>query len=129
LAIGDLDGDGRSDLVINNLDSRPTILRNIATPVGHWLDLRLVGDVTKKSPRDAIGSIAYLTTQKVRQRRDVFSGGVYCSQNEMTLHFGLGAATKVDKLEVQWPDGVMETFDVPAIDKTVTIMQGKGANK
>jgi hypothetical protein len=129
LAIGDLDGDGRPDVVINNLDSRPTILRNIATPVGHWLDLRLVGDVTKKSPRDAIGSIAYLTTGKVRQRRDVFSGGVYCSQNEMTLHFGLGSATKVDKLEVQWPDGVMETFDVPAIDKTITIMQGKGANK
>jgi hypothetical protein len=129
LAIGDLDGDGRSDLVINNLDSRPTVLRNIATPVGHWLDLRLVGDVTKKSPRDAIGSIAYLTTGKVRQRRDVFSGGIYCSQNDMTLHFGLGAATKVDKLEIQWPDGAIEVFDVPAIDKTVTIMQGKGANK
>jgi hypothetical protein len=129
LAIGDLDGDGRSDLVINNLDSRPTVLRNIATPVGHWLDLRLVGDVIKKSPRDAIGSIAYLTTGKVRQRRDVFSGGIYCSQNDMTLHFGLGAATKVDKLEIQWPDGAIEVFDVPAIDKTVTIMQGKGANK
>jgi hypothetical protein len=129
LAIGDLDGDGRSDLVINNLDSRPTVLRNIATPVGHWLDLRLVGDVIKKSPRDAIGSIAYLTTGKVRQRRDVFSGGIYCSQNDMTLHFGLGAATKVDKLEIQWPDGAIEVFDVPAIDKTVTIMQGKGANR
>jgi hypothetical protein len=129
LAIGDLDGDGRSDLVINNLDSRPTVLRNIATPVGHWLDLRLVGDVIKKSPRDAIGSVAYLTTGRVRQRRDVFSGGIYCSQNDMTLHFGLGAATKVDKLEIQWPDGAIEVFDVPAIDKTVTIMQGKGANK
>jgi hypothetical protein len=129
LAIGDLDGDGRSDLVINNLDSRPTVLRNIATPAGHWLDLRLVGDVAKKSPKDAIGSVAYLTTGKVRQRRDVFSGGIYCSQNAMTLHFGLGAATKVDKLEIQWPDGAIEVFDVPTIDKTVTIMQGKGANK
>jgi hypothetical protein len=47
----------------------------------------------------------------------------------MTLHFGLGAATKVDKLEIQWPDGAIEVFDVPAIDKTVTIMQGKGANR
>lgn len=129
LAIGDLDGDGRSDVVINNLDSRPTILRNVATPVGHWLDLRLVGDVAKKSPRDAIGSIAYLTTGKMRQRLDVVSGAVYCSQNDMTLHFGLGAATKVDKLEVQWSNGAMEAFDIPTIDKTATIIQGKGVNK
>ncbi|MDX6614866.1 MAG: enediyne biosynthesis protein, partial [Blastocatellia bacterium] len=70
LAIGDLDGDGRSDLVINNLDSRPTLLRSIVTPTGHWLDLRIVGDVAKKSPRDAIGSVVYLTTGKIRQRQD-----------------------------------------------------------
>jgi hypothetical protein len=47
----------------------------------------------------------------------------------MTLHFGLGAATKVDKLEIQWANGALEAFDVPAIDKTVTIIQGKGAGK
>jgi hypothetical protein len=129
LAIGDLDGDGRPDVVINNLDSQPTILRNVATPVGHWLELRLVGDVVKKSPRAGIGSVVYLTTGKIRQRRDVVSGGVYCSQNDMTLHFGLGAATRIDKLEIQWPDGSMESFDVPAIDKTLTIVEGKGVVK
>jgi len=129
LAVGDLDGDGRLDLVINNIDSKPTVLRNVATPVGHWLDLRLVGDVVKKSPRDALGSIAYLTTGKMRQRLDVVSGAVYCSQNDMTLHFGLGAATKVDKLEIQWPDGTKETFNIPAIDKTFTIIEGKSAAK
>jgi hypothetical protein len=129
LAVGDLDGDGRSDLVINNLDSKPTILRNVAAPLGHWLDLRLVGDVAKKSPRDAIGSIAYLTTGKTRQRRDLVSGAVYCSQNDLTLHFGLGPATKVDKLEIQWSNGAMEAFDVPAIDKMVTISQGKGVTR
>ena len=87
--------------------------------------LKLVGDVAKKSPRDAIGAVAYLTTGNVRQRQDVFSGAIYCSQNDMTLHFGLGAATKVDKLEIKWPDGSRESFDVPAIDRIVTITQGK----
>jgi len=129
LAVGDLDGDGRLDLVINNLDSRPAILRNVAASAGHWLNVRLVGDVEKKSPRDAIGSIAYLTTGKLRQRLDLISGAVYCSQNDMTLHFGLGAATKVDKLDIQWANGVVEAFDVPAIDKTMTIFQGKGVGK
>ena len=91
--------------------------------------LRLVGAAAKKTPRDAVGSVAYLTTGKVRQRADVVSGAVYCSQNDMTIHFGLGAATKVDKLEIKWSDGTVESFDVPAVDKTITITQGKNVSR
>jgi hypothetical protein len=129
LAVGDLDRDGRLDVVINNIDSKPTIMRNVTAGSGHWLEIQLQGDVSKKNPRDAIGATAYVTTGKLRQRQDVVSGAVYCSQNDMTLHFGLGAAMKVDKLKIQWPNGTVEVFEIPAIDKTVTIIQGKGTGK
>ncbi|HZI85467.1 MAG TPA: CRTAC1 family protein [Pyrinomonadaceae bacterium] len=129
LAIGDLDGDGRADLVINNIDAKPTVLRNVVASPGQWVDLHLVGDVSKKSPRDAIGSIAYITTGKLRQRLDVISGAIYCSQNDPTLHFGLGAATKIDKLEIQWSNGTMETFNISAVNKSYTIVQGKSGEK
>ena len=129
LAVGDLDGDGRLDVVVNNADSRPTILKNVASPAGHWLALRLVGDVSKKSPKDAIGAIVYVTTGKVRQRQDVISGGSYSSQNDLTLHFGLGAATSVDKVEIKWPDGSSEVINPPGIDRKSTVVQGKGVLK
>jgi hypothetical protein len=129
LAVGDLDGDGRLDVVINNADSRPSILKNVATPVGHWLAFHLVGDVSKRSPRDAIGATVYVTTGKIRQRQDVISGGSYASQNDTTLHFGLGAATSVDKVEIRWPDGSKETIQVPSVDRKFTVVESKGISK
>jgi hypothetical protein len=129
LAIGDLDGDGRLDAVTNNIDAKPALLKNVTKQIGHWLELRLVGDVSKKSPRDATGAIVYLTTGKMRQRMDVVSGASYASNNDPRLHFGLGPAAKVDKLEVKWPDGALETVEVREVDRVLTLTEGKGLTK
>lgn len=129
LAVGDLDQDGRLDVVMNNIEAKPAVFKNIATPVGHWISLRLVGDPLKKTSRDAIGAIVYVTTGKTRQRKDVISGNSYASQHDMTLHFGLGPATTVDKVEIQWPDGALQTVQLPGVDRKVTISQTKGILK
>jgi hypothetical protein len=127
MAVGDLDADGRPDLVFNNIDSGPTVLRNRTETRNHWLRLRLVGDPARKSPADATGAVVYLTTGKLRQRGEVVSGAGYASQNDPCLLFGLGAATKIDRLEVRWPGGSVELFDVPSLDRTVTLTEGKGS--
>ncbi len=124
LAVGDLFNDGRMDAVINNLDAAPALLRNVDGNENHWIAFRLVGG--PKSPRDAIGATVYLTTGAIRQRADVFSGGSFASTSDMRPHFGLGAATSVDALEVDWPSGLHEAFKVEQIDCFQTLIEGKG---
>ena len=123
-AFGDLFNDGRIDVVINNVDSTPALLRNVVKNSNHWVTLRLVGG--PKSPRDAIGAKAFVTAGGVRQRADVFSGGSYASSSDQRLHFGLGAATKVDKVEIHWPSGAKEQVTLPAVDRIYTVVEGKG---
>jgi hypothetical protein len=86
--------------------------------------IKLVGG--PKSPRDAIGAKIFVTTGGVRQRGDVFSGGSYASSSDQRLHFGLGAAVKVDKLEIHWPSGAKEQITLPAVDRIFTVVEGKG---
>jgi hypothetical protein len=123
-AFGDLFNDGHIDVVMNVIDSTPVLLRNVVKNSNHWLEVKLVGGA--KSPRDAIGAKAWLTAGGVRQRGDVFSGGSYASSSDLRLHFGLGAASKVDRLEIQWPSGSKEEIRVPATDRIVTIVEGRG---
>ncbi|MDQ1590085.1 MAG: enediyne biosynthesis protein [Pyrinomonadaceae bacterium] len=127
LAVADFDGDGRLDAVVNNMDAAPALLRNVSDAKHHWLAVRLVGDPSKRSPRDATGAIVYATAGAIRRRLDLVSGAGFASQNDPCLHVGLGASTKVDKLEVRWPDGTLETVSITGVDRTVTITQGKGA--
>ena len=123
-AFGDLFNDGHIDVVINNIDSMPTLLRNVVKNENHWVAFKLVGGA--KSPRDAIGAKIFLTAGGVRQRADVFSGGSYGSSSDQRLHFGLGAATKVDKTEIFWPDGTKQEINIPSLDRIYTVVEGKG---
>jgi len=124
-AFGDLDNDGRIDVALNNCDDTPTVLRNETKEAGHWLSVKLIGGA--KSPRDAIGATVWLTADGKRQRADVISGASYCSQSDLRLYFGLGKATKVDKLEIRWPSGARETVNVKAVDRMITLTENKGA--
>jgi enediyne biosynthesis protein E4 len=123
-AFGDLFNDGHIDVVMNVMDSTPVLLRNVVKNSNHWVTLKLVGG--PKSPRDAVGAKVFLTAGGARQRGDVFSGGSYASTSDPRLHFGLGAADKVDKVEIQWPNGNKEEIHLPAVDRIFTIVEGKG---
>jgi hypothetical protein len=123
-AFGDLFNDGHIDVVINNMDSPPTLLRNVVNNGNHWITLKLVGG--PKSPRDAMGAEIFLSTGGARQRADVISGGSYSSSSDQRVHFGLGSAIKVDKLEIHWPSGKKEEVVVPGVDRILAVMEGQG---
>jgi len=128
MAFGDLFNDGHIDVVINVLDGPPLLLRNVAESrakvQNHWIAFELVGG--PKSPRDAIGSTVYLTANGFTQRADVIAGGSFASSPDQRPHFGLGSATKLDALEVRWPDGVRQKIDMPLqVDHFYRIVEGQ----
>jgi hypothetical protein len=126
-AIGDLDNDGGLDVVINNLDAGPTLARNVGGgAAGHWLKVRLIGDPAKKTSRDAIGSVVFVTAGGVRRRGEVASGRGQISQSDLRVHFGLGGQTAVSKLEVRWAGADAVTYTVDRVDTLVTIDQRSG---
>jgi hypothetical protein len=122
-AFGDLFNDGKIDVVINQLNNTPVLLRNVSTDHNHWVGLKLVGG--PKSPRDAIGAAVYLKAGGIRQRADVISGGSYASSNDFRLHFGLGGSARIDGVEIHWPNGRVQLLDLPAVDCFFTITEGK----
>jgi len=124
-AFGDLFNDGHMDVVMNNMDSAPTLLRNVVKNENHWVALTLVGGA--KSPRDAVGAKVFLTAGGVRQRADVISGGSYGSSCDQRIHFGLGTSARVEKIEIHWPSGKQEEISVPGVDRIFRVVEGQGA--
>jgi len=123
-AFGDLFNNGKVDVIINQTDAPPVLLKNVNPDHHHWVEVKLVGG--PKSPRDAVGATVYLAANSIRQRQDVISGGSYVSTNDPRLHFGLGDATDAGTLEIHWPSGSKETIKLPAVDRIFTISEGKG---
>ena len=132
MAYGDLFNDGHIDVVINNIDGSPSLLRNVVDNGNHWIAFKLVGAPAtgpgkRGSPRDAVGACVLLTANGFTQRADVLAGGSFASSSDQRPHFGLGKATKVDKIEVRWPSGHTETISPPAaVDRFYVITEGKG---
>jgi hypothetical protein len=122
-AFGDYDDDGDLDVIVNDLDGPPMLLRNDGgSKAGHWLKLKLVG---VKSNRNAVGAKVWLTAGGMTQVDEVRSGDSYLSHSDWRLHFGLGSVTKVDSISVRWPTGVIEKFHVNGVDRVAILKEGK----
>ena len=129
-ATGDLDNDGAVDVVINNLDGAPAVARNAGGAAsGHWLQVELTGDPGQKCPKDAIGSVVFVTAGGVRRRGEVASGRGQISQSDLRVHFGLGPDAKaaaVTELQVRWANGPAVTYRIDRIDTLAAIDQRSG---
>jgi enediyne biosynthesis protein E4 len=125
LAVGDFDNDGRVDVLVGNNGEAPVLLRNRAGEGHHWLGLALQGTGCN---RDAIGATITWSAGGTKRSRYKSNGGSYLSSHDLREVLGLGAATKMDWLEIKWPppSGRVERFtDIP-IDRYVRIVEGTG---
>ena len=120
LAFADVANDGLLAALVNNQNEAPSLLRQAARPANHWIELKLEG---VKANRSAIGARVRVTAGSLVQTAEVRSGGSYLSQNDLRLHFGLGAAAKVDKVEIAWPGGGQQVETKLPADRIATIRQ------
>ena len=123
-AFADFDNDGDVDVLVNNIHDTPELYRLDVLEKRNWLAVRLAG---VQSNRSAIGARVRMTASGATQVNEVRGGGSYYSQNDLRVHFGLGAAAKADRLEVRWPNGREEVWRDLEANRIVTITEGTGA--
>ncbi len=123
MAVGDLDNDGSLEVVINNLDAAPSLLKNFGIKK-NWLLVRLVG---VQCNRDAIGARAYVYVGGRHVSGEVQSGTSFLSQNDPRVHIGLADETSYHRIEVQWPGGQREVFPGGKANQIVVLKQGTGS--
>jgi enediyne biosynthesis protein E4 len=125
LAIGDLWNDGRISAVVSNMNAPPSLLVNDVRTPNHWVAFRTIG---AKSNRDGIGARIRMKAGPRTFIDEVRSGSSFISNNDMRVHFGLGAASKIDWVEVRWPSGLLEKFANVSIDSIHSIKEGSGTS-
>jgi hypothetical protein len=124
VAFGDYDNDGDTDIFIVNNNQPATLLRNDGGNRNHWLMVKTVGT---KSNREGIGARVKVEAGGLTQVAEVRSGSSYLSQNDLRLLFGLGSSAKVDRVEVRWPSGTVETVENVAANQLLILTEQKGA--
>ena len=124
LALGDIDNDGKLDVVVTTNNGPAYVLRNETAAANHWLGLKLIGT---KSNRDGIGAAITVTTSAGKQYATVTTGGSYCSAGDVRAHFGLGADTKADDIEIRWPSGVIQHLANIAAGQVLTVKEPASA--
>jgi enediyne biosynthesis protein E4 len=123
LAVGDLFNDGHLEIVIENLEGSPMILRADADAQNHWISLELHGT---KGNLLALNARVKVTAGDLVQEDEVRSGGSYLSQSDLRLHFGLGTHARAEKVEVTWPSGAKEVLANVVGDRFYVVKEGKG---
>ncbi len=122
IGVADFDNDGRLDFVQTNADQPLLLYHNITEKTGNWVELKLIGT---KSNRDAIGARVRIEAGGLAQIREVDGGNGYAGESTRRVHFGLGSATRIDRVQVRWPSGVIETITVP-MNRVSYVEEGRG---
>jgi hypothetical protein len=126
MAAGDYDNDGDLDILLSNNGGAPQLLRNDGGNASHWLEVLLIG---ARSNRDGVGARVKLTSGDWTFTAERMGGMSYQSAQDPRLHFGLGARTKVDALEIRWPSGAVTRLAGIAADQILAIQEGVGIVK
>ena len=123
LAVGDLFNDGHMELVVENIENGPMVLRNHESNKNHWISFELAGT---KSNRLALNAKVRITCGDLVQLGEVRSGGSYLSQSDLRLHFGLAGHDHVDSVEITWPSGKKEILKDVSGDRFYAVLEGQG---
>jgi hypothetical protein len=123
LATADYDNDGDLEIMVSNMNDSPELLRHARKNPCHSVVVKTLGT---RSNRDGIGTKVTLVAGGLTQYDEVRSGGSYLSSSDLRVHFGLGAATKIDRLELRWPSGQMDVVPSPPLDHLLVVKEGQG---